>query len=1285
MNGEGGKASAPRGRSGNVVSMAPLESRVLVVMATEGEAEMAARGGILFAVVALSVVWNVDCFDPKGGVFFVSGLWNKGWNDAMGTRGIYKLDDGNCHPTNCFPARNLLRPQYEEGDMKLHCVKSPSHLCSVDISNQNFVSESSENTNGENKPELLSCPAQICERRRRVFRQFPVLRELDLSLNGLRNLEVNAGDFPHLEVRSKGTLGAIGLSQILDLSYNNLSPKDIRALGVLPRLKALHLTANGLSSLPLDLAVSDSDDSGCPSFPALEVLLLDDNHLSHLDVFVSLANLRSLKQLNLDQNGIKEVPYLHQGANARFSIHPLSAKSGIREGLRSRKSAEIQRTQDAFSGIGEQADYVAMQNTTDPERTAEVVLQTRSPSPSTPVRFWNQGQNNVPHKVKVARLMPVSEGSRVGVLDLSPVTPPTPETSPSPRAASKISSASSGPEFALPLTELRYLSLANNQIEHEEDLLAVALFPSLAELTFYGNPFTTSRSGDPPLLTSFLEGRLGIKLVRKKISKLEKPRIFIPVKANRKVKSPLPKVQKHAPMLEAPSESAFWELWTETEPDLGVEANLNNSEPLPSIGQRSAEESDSETEVYLSSIFPSQVETSSDHFSESLHEVPTLLADILMASLPPRRSSLSGQSQSGIAAPSAEPGSLTPTQEGTWSGKNAPTRTPSTKWGLPELNVLPSSSGQEANLPGVFLPSELPAAEEHLPQVLQLVSSALGQTASPHSPSEQQTLLAPEPPTGSPTGERDLAESLPPIRRTSVAQDRPETSPPAGSLGSRSSRDQGLNLSENILPGRSPETNLSRLGLPAGPPLEKQDLLYLASLCASPSQQQGLLRTVSRGIWGGVPPTNSPPFEPDQLGPTLDRLQPQTQDLSEPTSLPRSPSEDQDPSQPRCLVATPSAMQDPLRSLPPASSSFQGQVLPEPVPPTRSPAREPDSAEPLLPAGEQLRPEPSPPLAQRDRAFSVPPVILISRESSRSEGEPSIQPSAMQQQPPKSVREIHPLPSARSLVGGVSGGQTLPEKQAGLEFTSLASLSSKDFQLLYQRGTSLSSSDKQSFSDDLIAEHITFFMTQEEAAPDSLEILQEEEMPSKEPSAELKKKRPPVPKRYIGYEELLDGPTDMDFIDPRGMRQNVTALEWALQHPLVYREPRARLDSFQKPYVPLEKKVLRIPVPPVQKTKAQKLEELLLSMRTPTNIVEVPVVCVLRRKKANWREYREALALLKDFRKKYKAAEVASAEGRPVPRKQRIAQRPNSLTGIKVSGTCVTVPPAPDTKADKGL
>uniref|UniRef100_A0A669QQQ0 Uncharacterized protein n=1 Tax=Phasianus colchicus TaxID=9054 RepID=A0A669QQQ0_PHACC len=64
-----------------------------------------------------------------------------------------------------------------------------------------------------------------------------------------------------------------------------------------------------------------------------------------------------------------------------------------------------------------------------------------------------------------------------------------------------------------------------------------------------------------------------------------------------------------------------------------------------------------------------------------------------------------------------------------------------------------------------------------------------------------------------------------------------------------------------------------------------------------------------------------------------------------------------------------------------------------------------------------------------------------------------------------------------------------------------------------------------------------------------------------------------VPEWYKGYEELLGGDTDPDFIEPVGIQKNVQALYYVLKHPLVYRDAKPRLDSMQKPYVP-QKKVM---------------------------------------------------------------------------------------------------------------
>ncbi|XP_053871869.1 X-ray radiation resistance-associated protein 1 isoform X3 [Malaclemys terrapin pileata] len=504
----------------------------------------------------------------------------------MATTKLYKLDNGNSYATNCFPARNILRTS-EEGAghwlvahkaaqktkfeavicakslqdevggtlqylaelqhhgymdemvqenildgpflIKLHCVKIPSDLCSVDISNKNLVSAKEDDFEQFDSVAYINATENLLTLE--AFRTFSGLRELELSLNGLRNLKISAGDFLHLE--------------ILDLSYNNLSPEDVRRLGVLSQLKVLHLTANGLRSLPSDLAVSENDSPSCLRFPSLEVLLLDDNDLSHPSVFVSLANLRSLKQLNLDKNGIAEVPYLHQMENSQFSLHPQLAKMGTKAepcSFPSRFGQKHEQPLQAGAGLQgqlvtekEQLEYLILQNHQDPDRT-EVVFTSVSREPPLLDVFM--------------------EGNDHSCLADSGTLP-----------ASSRNTLSQ--EFMPPLPELRYLSLANNKS------------PCLA--------------GDPPLLTSFLQHRLGIKLIRRKISKLEKPHIFIPIKANRKVTSHVPKVPKQPLMLEAPLESSFWKLWSDTEggkleePEEGSH-RLNRSDPLPPIRPSSAQQ-----------------------------------------------------------------------------------------------------------------------------------------------------------------------------------------------------------------------------------------------------------------------------------------------------------------------------------------------------------------------------------------------------------------------------------------------------------------------------------------------------------------------------------------------------------------------------------------------------------------------------------------------------------------------------------------------------------------------
>ncbi|KAM9300311.1 X-ray radiation resistance-associated protein 1 [Morus bassanus] len=418
--------------------------------------------------------------------------------------------------------------------MKHHCLKNPSDLCSVNISSQNLVAAK------EDDFEKFDCVAFINAAENLLtlepFRKFPGLRELELSLNGLRNLKITAGDFLHLED--------------LDLSYNNLSPQDIWTLGDLSQLKVLRLTANGLWSLPLDLA--GSWDSAHLRFPSLEVLSLDDNRLSDPSVFASLSHLCSLKELNLDRNRISAIPYLHQAESRQFFLHPTLDGDSFRaewyKSLRSlwqrprlpqQEDTEVPAELEAKKG---QLEYVMLQNDGDPERT-EVV--------------FNSGSQEHP------------------VL----VVPGKGE----PSASKTLLTPSMCRDVRVPFPALKHLSLAFNKIADETALLPAAFFPCLKELTFHNNPLTTTRSGTPPLLTQLLQHNLGIKLVRQQSLAMERWHFSIPRKASRKVTSHLPKVTKQPLMLEAPVKTFLWKQLPAVVEAARDAAPPSPAQPLPPV------------------------------------------------------------------------------------------------------------------------------------------------------------------------------------------------------------------------------------------------------------------------------------------------------------------------------------------------------------------------------------------------------------------------------------------------------------------------------------------------------------------------------------------------------------------------------------------------------------------------------------------------------------------------------------------------------------------------------
>ncbi|KAI3373603.1 hypothetical protein L3Q82_022197 [Scortum barcoo] len=104
---------------------------------------------------------------------------------------------------------------------------------------------------------------------------------------------------------------------------------------------------------------------------------------------------------------------------------------------------------------------------------------------------------------------------------------------------------------SFPLPQLQVLNLADNKIAEEEALMAAALFPMLREIDIHANPLTTQRSGDPPLLTYYLQERLGVTIKRKKTQEAAKFQLKVSTDPKWKVEERIPKVLKRPLLMDA--------------------------------------------------------------------------------------------------------------------------------------------------------------------------------------------------------------------------------------------------------------------------------------------------------------------------------------------------------------------------------------------------------------------------------------------------------------------------------------------------------------------------------------------------------------------------------------------------------------------------------------------------------------------------------------------------------------------------------------------------------------
>ncbi|KAK2100974.1 hypothetical protein P7K49_022322 [Saguinus oedipus] len=102
-------------------------------------------------------------------------------------------------------------------------------------------------------------------------------------------------------------------------------------------------------------------------FPALETLMLDDNRLSNPSCFASLAGLRRLKKLSLDENRIIRIPYLQQ-----VQLYDESEDwIGGRESPQKEPQFMLQSKPWMLEDSDEQLDYTVLPMREDVDQTGE--------------------------------------------------------------------------------------------------------------------------------------------------------------------------------------------------------------------------------------------------------------------------------------------------------------------------------------------------------------------------------------------------------------------------------------------------------------------------------------------------------------------------------------------------------------------------------------------------------------------------------------------------------------------------------------------------------------------------------------------------------------------------------------------------------------------------------------------------------------------------------------------------------------------------------------------------
>jgi len=349
-----------------------------------------------------------------------------------------------------------------------HHVDDARELCSIDIVGEDLSEASGDFHLFTNVAYINAAENNLTVE---AFKNFPDLKELEMPVNGVSRIILNAGDFLTL--------------QVLDLSYNNLNWADVTSLSVIENIKVLSLTGNCLRQLPKNMMTvvqHNTQHQLYQGFSKLEVLNVDSNQISDgTRLFTSLAILPHLQELNVDNNPIETIPYLTLIEGRAVVVTEEFLASTSEDKLNKDESSVTPTEITDKINIIPSAAAAGEDNSDDVEA--------------------DQAKDHPPH-----------------------TTPADYEPEDFFEGADKVEP---------PFQNLRFLSMANNRVSSEDGVIAVAAWPMLKCFNLEGNPLVAQTNGEPPLLASCLHRRLGITIQYgsgvKKPSKPRKPWLHVPV------------------------------------------------------------------------------------------------------------------------------------------------------------------------------------------------------------------------------------------------------------------------------------------------------------------------------------------------------------------------------------------------------------------------------------------------------------------------------------------------------------------------------------------------------------------------------------------------------------------------------------------------------------------------------------------------------------------------------------------------------------------------------------